>query len=80
MSEVLCIVLPWVLSVLGIYAAWQIGNKKPWVFKLKVFNQIIWIVWACISENWGFLPMAVVFTFIYLRNHYRWNESDEKTS
>ena len=72
------VILPWIISTIGIYVAWEIGNKRRWIFLVKVGNQTLWIVWIIISENWGFMPMGVAFTVIYLRNHFKWIKETEQ--
>lgn len=66
--------LPWLLSCITIYMTLLAGNKHPKAWAFGLGNQILWAVWICLSENWGLAPMCAALTFLYLRNHFKWNE------
>ena len=57
---------------------WQAGNKTKWTWALSGFNQVLWFTWIVTSKNWNFLFMNVALTVIYIRNHRKWNQSQEK--
>ena len=70
--------LPLLISVITIYSVWQAGNKTKWTWALSGFNQVLWFTWIVTSKNWNFLFMNVALTVIYIRNHRKWNQSQEK--
>ena len=76
MSETVLIYLPWVITSIAIWAAWQTGNKYKHVWAVKLFNQSLWLVWIILSGTWGFLPQAIVNFVVFYRNHLKWSVED----
>jgi hypothetical protein len=74
MKDAVTTYMPYLLSVISIAMTLMAGNlhKRAWI--LGAIAQLFWFVWIIVSENWGFLPMNVVFFFVYLRNHYKWKD------
>lgn len=71
--------LPYVLSCITIYTAVLAGDKNRFTWVLGGLNQVLWFVWIYFTESWGFLPMNVVLTAVYLRNHVKWAADIGKT-
>jgi hypothetical protein len=64
--------LPWVLSAITIYQSYLVGNKdiRGWI--LSLVNQTLWFLWVIGSGTWGFLPLNIALTAIYVRNYRKW--------
>jgi len=64
----------WVLSVVGLFGTLITGRKKWWGWAVLSFYNILWIVFAIVSKQYGFLLASAVYQVIYannLRNWYR---------
>lgn len=69
--------LPWLMSLITILAIELQGRKWPRAWALSLGSQVFWFAWIVASQQWGFLPMTVILTFQYVRNHLKWaRESD----
>ena len=65
--------LPWLLSALSIWMTLLAGNKHPRTWLVGLVNQVLWLVWILVTENWGLLPLNGVLWVVYARNHLKWN-------
>jgi hypothetical protein len=72
--------LPYLMSFLSYLMMHLVGNKNTLGWVLGLMNQSLWFTWVIVSEQWGFLPMVLMFTFAYIRNYLKWKKDDfEKT-
>jgi hypothetical protein len=62
----------WVLSTIPLFAFWQVGNRRRWAFLVMASGEIVWIVWAMLTRQWGFIPGSVVFGAVAIRNWSHW--------
>lgn len=79
MSEVK-VYLPWLLSAITIWMTLLAGNKTRWAWLVGLANQSLWLTWIIASESWGLLPMTAALTFVYARNHFKWNKAAEQSA
>jgi len=66
--------LPWAMSLMTVIAIELQGRKWAHAWAFSLCGQVFWFAWIVLSQQWGFLPMAVVLTVLYARNHYRWHQ------
>jgi len=68
------IILSWVLSVVSFIMLWAMGNKYRYAPLIGIFNQSLWIVYVWKTKQWGLLPGVIGYTFIHIRNHFKWTK------
>jgi hypothetical protein len=71
-------VLPWFLSVLTIWMVVLQGDKSPRAWVVGCANQCGWLLWVMLTDTWGFLPMTVVLSALYVRNYFKWRRDERK--
>lgn len=77
MRELLVDWLPWlVLSPLTLWMTLAAGNKRRDAWAIGVANQGAWLVWIVAAQAWGLVPMNLVLTGLYLRNHVQWRKGE----
>ena len=64
--------LSWVLSATSAIMLWQMGNKSKWGPRLGIANQVVWIVYAVGTQQWGLIPGVLIYTAVHVRNLIRW--------
>ena len=64
--------LPWLLSSITVWQTLLAGNKAKHAWIVGLVNQTLWLTWILATRNWGFLPLNLVLTAVYVRNHLRW--------
>lgn len=62
----------WVLPILGVTALYASGSGKRWGWLVGFAGQLLWIVYALASRQYGFLLSAAAFAAIYARNYLHW--------
>ena len=63
------------IGILGIYLA---GRKSLWGWAIGVGAQLLWIVYAIVTQQWGFIASAVAYASVYGLNWYRWSQDRKK--
>lgn len=74
MKELIVNYLPWLLSVITIYMNVLAGNKNNLAWLFGLLNQILWLLWILISENYGLVPMNIALWVVCSRNYLKWNK------
>lgn len=67
--------LPWLLSAITIWMTVLAGNQHRNAWAIGFINQTLWLLWIVLSQSWGFLPMNLVLSAVYARNHLKWYRS-----
>lgn len=62
----------WVLASLGIFGLYLTGEKKAAGFVVGAGVQILWIIFAVTTGQYGFILSAIGFGFFNLLNLYKW--------
>ena len=58
------------IGILGIYLA---GRKNLWGWALGVTAQLLWIVFAVVTQQWGFILSALAYGWVYGLNWWKWH-------
>jgi hypothetical protein len=67
-----------VLGALGVTGLLIAGNRVWWGWLINLANEILWIVYAIRTKQYGFILMAIAYALVYARNArntWRHNES-----
>ncbi len=64
--------LPWVVSIMSIYAIKIIGDKRQSGWKLSLFNSALWLVWIIATQHWGILLLNIAHWIMCIRNIRKW--------
>jgi hypothetical protein len=59
------------LAALGIAGLWRAGYGKRSGWVLGLAAQALWITYALVTHQWGFIASAVAYGFVYARNLLR---------
>jgi len=74
MKHLIITYLPYVLSTITIYQVFLAGNKNVHAWIIGMGNQVLWLTWILVSQNYGLLPMNVAMWVLYTRNHFKWRK------
>lgn len=73
----------YVLAAVGLTGLYLTGNMKSVGFLVGVAAQGLWIGYAIHTQQWGFIPMSLVYGAMYWRNYHKWerkrSEERERT-
>lgn len=70
--------ISWALGALGVTGLWIAGRKQWWGWVLNVVNEGLWIYYALLTEQYGFILMALAYAFVYARNAVQWRKDQWK--
>lgn len=69
----------WLLAFLGITGLWFVGNKSKWGWIIGISVQSLWIAYAIVTHQYGFILSALAYAGVNLRNLIKWRK-DESNS
>lgn len=67
-----------ILSVVGITGFVLAGQKVWWAWFINFFCQFLWLAYAVITEQWGFILAACVYMIVFGRNAVKWTDQHYK--
>lgn len=62
----------YVLTALGVLGLLLAGSRKRVGWALGLAAQPLWVLYAVMTHQWGFIISAVIYGGVYLRNWLRW--------
>jgi len=70
------------LAATGILGIWLAGRKNLWGWAIGVAAQLLWIAYAIVTQQWGFILSAVAYAAVYGWNWWKWAhpKPDEATA
>ena len=66
----------WVLALSGVAAIYFVGRKQIWGWIWATFNEAMWIYYAIITKQYGFIFAAIAYSAVYIRSYRHWKELD----
>jgi hypothetical protein len=70
----------WVLAAIGVAGIYFVGKKTIWGWFVLLFNEIIWVAYAIVTEQYGFIVSAVAYAAVYIRSYLHWRRDDNLES
>jgi hypothetical protein len=64
----------WTLAALGVTGIYFVGKKTIWGWLLLCVNEGLWIVYAVITEQYGFIFAAIAYASVYIRSYLHWRQ------
>ncbi len=69
----------YILAIVGITGIFFVGKKTAWGWLVLFANECLWITYALLSKQYGFILMAIAYMFIYIKSYREWiSESPAK--
>jgi hypothetical protein len=67
----------WVLAVIGVIGIYFVGRKHRWAWLWLIFNECLWVVYAVITDQYGFILAAVAYTVVYIKSFLHWRQEGD---
>ncbi len=64
----------WVLAVIGVAGIYFVGRKDKWGWNVLLFNEALWITYAIITKQYGFIVSALADAAVYIRSYIHWSK------
>lgn len=62
----------WLLTAAGVSGLLLAGSRRKVGWAVGLGAQALWIAYALVSEQYGFLASALAYGSVYARNWLRW--------
>lgn len=61
-----------VLAAIGIVGMHIAGKKSQWGWFIGLSAQVLWIIFAIVTLQYGFILSALAYGTVYARNWWKW--------
>jgi hypothetical protein len=68
-----------VLSTLGLVGMYLAGRRAAVGWAVSIANEVVWIVYGCVTGQWAFCLSAVAYGWVYVRNLRAWRAAPPAT-
>ena len=62
----------WILMSVGLLGLWLAGSNNRLGWALGIFAQVLWIIYAIQTSQYGFIISALAYGAVYARNFKKW--------
>jgi hypothetical protein len=62
----------WVLTIVGVTGFILAGKKIWWAWYINIACQGLWMAYAIVTRQWGFIAAAIVYTGVFTNNAIKW--------
>ena len=63
----------WLLTVVGVTGLYLAGRRSRWGWAIGLGAQVLWIAYALVSRQYGFIASALAYGAVYARNVVAWS-------
>lgn len=70
----------WLLTAVGVTGLYVAGRKSRWGWAIGLGAQGLWIAYALVSTQYGFLASSLAYGAVYGRNLHRWSKERSAAS
>jgi nicotinamide riboside transporter PnuC len=68
----------WVLAVIGVTGIYFVGRKTIWGWIVLCFNEVLWITYALITKQYGFIFSAIAYAAVYIKSYIHWKREESE--
>ena len=62
----------WVLAAIGVSGIFFVGQKTIWGWLVLLANEVLWTVYAVVTQQYGFIFSAIAYATVYIRSYLHW--------
>jgi hypothetical protein len=62
----------YVLAAIGVTGIFFVGRKTIWGWFVLLFNEVLWIAYALITNQYGFILSAIAYAVVYIKSYMLW--------
>lgn len=68
------------LSLVGVAGFWLAGRKIWWAWYVNIANQVLWLAYTLVTQQWGFLLGVVIYTVVFVKNAIAWTREHREAT
>lgn len=69
-----------VLAAVGILGLYLAGSRNVWGWLVSFGAQALWLIFAIVTKQYGFILSALAYGWVYGRNYLKWRREQEEPS
>lgn len=62
----------WLLTVVGLAGLILAGRRVWWAWYINLGCQALWMAYAIVTEQYGFIVAALAYSVVFFRNAVAW--------
>ena len=62
----------WILTAVGVTGLYLAGRGLWWSWLIGLGAQVLWLCYAIVTRQYGFIVSAFAYGWVYARNARRW--------
>ena len=66
------------LGGLGVFGLWLAGRRSAWGWAVGFGAQFLWLAYALVTVQYGFIITALVYGAVYAKNWRAWTRQEEE--
>ena len=70
----------YVLAAVGVTGFIFVGKKKRFGWTINIFAQLLWVTYAVVTQQWGFIISACIYGAIFTRNWWLWRPKEKEVA
>jgi hypothetical protein len=64
----------WVLAIVGVLGIFLVGRKAILGWVILCVNEVLWIVYALSTNQYGFIFAAIAYGIVYVKSFLHWRK------
>jgi nicotinamide riboside transporter PnuC len=64
----------YILAAIGVTGIFFVGRKTIWGWHILLVNEVLWITYAIITKQYGFILSAIAYAAVYVRSYIHWSK------
>jgi hypothetical protein len=68
----------WVLAFSGVLAIYFVGRRQIWAWIWATFNEAMWIYYALVTKQYGFIFAAIAYSVVYIKSYMHWKDLERE--
>lgn len=65
----------WILTAVGLTGFYFAGKKVWWSWYINLGCQALWLAYALVTQQYGFIMAAVAYSVLFFKNAYQWTRA-----
>jgi hypothetical protein len=67
----------WMLAIVGVAGIYFVGKKTIWGWLVLLANEALWVTYAMITKQYGFIFSAIAYGIVYIQSYLHWRSDDK---
>lgn len=70
----------YLLTIVGVFGLWVVGRKDKRGFMIGLGAQFLWVAYAIVTKQWGFIVSAMAYGWVNANNLAKWHKNEKESA